>query len=191
MTYSHPTTIFSTKNDFQIIRKPYQPVSIKRTGTAFLVFCIITHPCEYFCFHFLPEPFPWNILPPSRNGKSPATWSAIRSHAAVPRCPDPSAEFSVMRLHLQALRFCRMPLCTPAVFDASQIKWLQRRSNPVFTFIIPRGQKNETVVKIFFMQTKECGLVFEENGRLFINIEEKKKEKRKNQRKDKVKENNI
>ena len=38
---------------------------------------------------------------------------------------------------------------------------------------------------------KECGLVFEENGRLFINIEEKKKEKRKNQRKDKVKENNI
>ena len=41
------------------------------------------------------------------------------------------------------------------------------------------------------MQKKECGLVFEENGRLFINIEEKKKEKRKNQRKDKVKENNI
>ncbi len=38
---------------------------------------------------------------------------------------------------------------------------------------------------------KECGLVFEENGRLFINNEEKKKEKRKNQRKDKVKENNI
>ena len=41
------------------------------------------------------------------------------------------------------------------------------------------------------MQKKEGGLVFEENGRLFINIEEKKKEKRKNQRKDKVKENNI
>ena len=41
------------------------------------------------------------------------------------------------------------------------------------------------------MQKKECGLVFEENGRLFLNIEEKKKEKRKNQRKDKVKENNI
>ena len=38
---------------------------------------------------------------------------------------------------------------------------------------------------------KECGLVIEENGELFLNVEQKKKEKRKNQRKDKVKENNI
>ena len=38
---------------------------------------------------------------------------------------------------------------------------------------------------------KNYCLVFEENGRLFLNTEEKKKEKRKNQRKDKVKENNI
>lgn len=37
---------------------------------------------------------------------------------------------------------------------------------------------------------KECGLVFEENGELFLNVSQKKKEKRKNQRKDKVKDNN-
>ena len=37
---------------------------------------------------------------------------------------------------------------------------------------------------------KECGLVIEENGELFLNVCQKKKEKRKNQRKDKVKDNN-
>ena len=38
---------------------------------------------------------------------------------------------------------------------------------------------------------KKTGLVYEQNGKLFFNVEQKKKEKRKNQRKDKVKENNI
>ena len=37
---------------------------------------------------------------------------------------------------------------------------------------------------------KKTGLVYEENGKLFLNVEQKKKEKRKNQRKDKVKDNN-
>ncbi len=60
-----------------------------------------------------------------------------------------------------------------------------------FHFYNPARTKKRNRCQKFFYANKECGLVFEENGRLFINFEEKKKEKRKNQRKDKVKENNI
>ena len=58
MTYSHPTTIFSTKNDFQIIRKPCQPVIPNGPARLFLFSVSLRIIVNAFVFIFFPNHFP-------------------------------------------------------------------------------------------------------------------------------------